>query len=296
MDSRHISVLLRETVDGLGLRAGDDAVDCTSGAGGHGEAILEKTSPGGRLLALDLDDAALAASRATLARFGGRAVVTKSSYLDAPRVAKEQGFGKVKGIVLDLGFSSLEIDDPSRGFSFRADGPLDMRYDVAQDVSAATVVNGWSEKELADLIWMYGDERYARVIAAAIVKRRREKRIMGTLDLVDVIAGAVPAAYRQGGAHFATRTFQALRIAVNDELGTLEAALPGLIGMLAEGGRIAVISFHSLEDRIVKNAFREADDLVPLTKRPVEPTAEECIANPRARSAKLRIAAKVDID
>ncbi|MEY4722997.1 MAG: hypothetical protein RLZZ324_510 [Candidatus Parcubacteria bacterium] len=293
MDPRHISVLLDETIDGLALRAGDNVVDCTVGAGGHAEAALEKTAPSGRLIGFDLDEAALESARRNLSRFGSRAVLVRASYRDVERVLQSETFGPVQAALLDLGFSSIEIDDPARGFSFRADGPLDMRYDQTQDVSAATIVNSWGEDELSDLIHGFGEERWARQIAAAIVTARRVHRIVGTFQLVDVIAGAVSASYRQGTPHFATRTFQALRIAVNDELGSLEAVLPALTRVLAPGGRLAVISFHSLEDRIVKRFFRDEPSLEPKTKRPIEAGPEELARNPRARSAKLRIATKI---
>lgn len=292
MERKHIPVLLRETIDGLDLRAGDNVVDCTAGAGGHSEAILEKTSPDGKLLGLDLDEAALGTAQRTLSRFGSRAMLVRANYKDVRRVLQTTSFGPVQAALLDLGFSSMEIDDPARGFSFRADGPLDMRYDTAQEMSAATIVNGWAEDELADIIHEYGEERYARQIAAAIVKRRRSQRILGTIDMVDVIASAVPTAYKRSVPHFATRTFQALRIAVNDELGNLEAALPELVAALAPGGRLAIISFHSLEDRMVKRFFRDTPELEPTTKRPVEASEEELENNPRSRSAKLRVAIK----
>jgi 16S rRNA (cytosine1402-N4)-methyltransferase len=295
MDPRHIPVLLQETIEGLALMPGENAVDCTVGAGGHAEAILERTSPDGRLLGLDLDEAALDAARRNLARFGSRAMLVRGNYRDVGRVLPDHAFGPVHAALLDLGFSSLEIDDPARGFSFRADGPLDMRYDREQELSAAEIVNRWSEEDLAGILWEYGEERLARRIAAGIAKARRDARIVGTLQLVDVIAKNVPAAYRHGKLHFATRTFQALRIATNDELGNLSAALPVLLDALAPGGRLAVISFHSLEDRIVKRFMVEEagkGNLEPKTKRPIVGGDEEIEKNPRARSAKLRVAVK----
>ncbi len=296
MDPRHIPVLLSETIEGLSLVPGDNAVDCTVGAGGHAEAILDRTSPDGRLLGFDLDEAALDAARSNLARFGSRAMLVCENYKDAGRVLQTFAFGPVHAALLDLGFSSIEIDDPARGFSFRADGPLDMRYDAKQALTAAEIVNGWSLDELAKILWDYGEERLARKIAAGIVQARRDARIVGTLQLVDVIAHSVPAYYRRGKIHFATRTFQALRIATNDELGNLRAALPALLDMLAPGGRLAVISFHSLEDRIVKRFFQEQlkEKKVSLrTKRPIIASAEEIKSNSRSRSAKLRIAIKI---
>lgn len=295
MGTEHVPVLLRETIEGLDLRSGRNAVDCTIGAGGHAEAVLERTAPDGRLLGLDLDEAALDAARRNLARFGSRAMLVHESYRNVERVLLAQNFGPVHAALLDLGFSSIEIDDPARGFSFRFDGPLDMRFDRTQETSAASIVNGWSLDDLARILWEYGEERFARKIADAIVKTRRRERIMSTFALVDVIAHAVPAWYRRGKLHFATRTFQALRIATNDELGNLQAALPALVGALEPGGRLAVISFHSLEDRIVKRFFQEKaaeGALSVITKKPIVASDEETEENPRSRSAKLRIAAK----
>ncbi len=295
MAATHVPVLLQEIRDGLALKPNDAVIDCTVGAGGHAATILERTAPNGCLLGFDLDEAALDAARSKLERFGSRAMLVRENYRNVERVLQTYSFGPVQAALLDLGFSSLEIDDPSRGFSFRADGPLDMRYDGRQEQSAATIVNGWSTDDLAKIFWEYGEERFARRIAGAIVEARRRQPIIGTLQLVDVIAGAVPAGYRRGKIHFATRSFQALRIATNDELGNLEAALPALMRILAPGGRLAVISFHSLEDRIVKRFFQEqgkagAADI--LTKRPIIASETEVAANPRSRSAKLRIIRK----
>jgi len=292
----HIPVLLQETLAALDLAAGDNVVDCTVGAGGHSEAILEATAPAGKLLGLDLDEAALDSARKTLGRFGSRAMLVRENYRNVRRALLSQSFGPVQAALLDLGYSSIEIDDPTRGFSFRFDAPLDMRFDRSQEVSAASIVSGWTEDELAKTIWEYGEERYARKIAEAIVRERRKERITGTFALRDVIAHAVPSFYRHGKIHFATRTFQALRIAVNDELGNVRAALPKLYEALAPGGRLAVISFHSLEDRIVKEFFKEkaAEGKMTIgTKRPVVGTDEEIKENPRARSAKLRVAVKI---
>jgi len=204
----------------------------------------------------------------------------------------------VDGVLLDLGVSSRQLDDPKRGFSFQSDGPLDMRMDQSSGQTAADLVNRLPEGELADLIYHYGEERYSRRIARAIVQARGLRPLQRTQELVDVIKGAVPAAYRHGRLHCATRTFQALRIAVNREIETLEPALRGAVDVLRPGGRLAVISFHSLEDRIVKQTFRslaQGDDprLVLLTKKPQVPTEEECRSNPRARSAKLRVAERL---
>jgi len=292
----HVPVLLEETIGGLSLRSGDNVIDGTVGAGGHAAAALERTSPNGLLLGMDLDEAALEAARRKLACFGSRVMLVRENYRNVERVLLSHSFGPIQAALLDLGFSSLAVDDPGRGFSFRFDGPLDMRFDPAQELTAAAIVNGWTADELTDIFVRYGEERYARRIAGALVAARRRDRIVSTLRLVDVIAAAVPAFYRRGKIHFATRTFQALRIAVNDELGNLTAALPALTRSLAVGGRLAIISFHSLEDRIVKNYFREQSafgTLRVLTKRPIVAGEAEIAANPRSRSAKLRLAEKI---
>ncbi len=291
----HVPVLLNEAVSALGLVPGENVVDCTVGAGGHAAALLERNAPDGKLLGFDLDEAALETARRNLDRFGSRAMLVRESYRNVGRVLLTLSFGPIQAALLDLGYSSIEIDDPARGFSFRFDGPLDMRYDAGQDLSAASIVNGWNEDDIARIIAEYGEERFARRIAQAIVRARRHEKILGTFQLVDIVANAVPAAYRRGRLHFATRTFQALRIATNDELGNLKAALPDLLAALAPGGRLAVISFHSLEDRIVKRFFREEErkgNVASVTKRPVVAGDEEVAANPRARSAKLRVIVK----
>jgi len=294
-DAPHIPVLLKETIAGLDLKPNDIAVDGTIGAGGHATAILERVSPEGRLVGLDLDEAALDAARRYLERFGSRAMLVRANYRDVERVLLSLSLGPVQAALLDLGYSSMEIDDPRRGFSFRADGPLDMRFDASQELTAADIVNNDALDSLAEIIWEFGEERFSRHIASAIVKARRLGPIVGTLQLVEIINGAVPAWYRKGRIHPATRTFQALRIAVNDELGNLKAALPALLKVLAPGGRLAVISFHSLEDRIVKKFFVEQEaqgTLEIINKKPIVASSAEEAANPRARSAKLRLIRK----
>ncbi len=295
---------------GLDPQPGRDLIDGTLGAGGHSEAWLEATAPGGRVLGLDRDPAALAAARERLARFGGRVHLVHASFDEMGRIAPEQGFAEVDAVLLDLGFSSLQIGDPARGFAFQHEGPLDMRYDPHQPTTAADLVNRLGEHELADLLNRYGEERHARRIARAIVEARP---IMTTRTLAEVVARAAPPPRNRGGRHIhpATRTFQALRIAVNDELGALERALPQAVERLKRGGRLAVISFHSLEDRMVKRFLRREsrDCLCPprqpvctcghratlreITRKPVTATQAEIEANPRARSAKLRLAERV---
>lgn len=258
-------------------------------------AMLEATSPDGKLLCFDLDEAALDSARSSLAPYGSRAMLVRESYVDVRRVLADTSFGPVHAALLDLGFSSIEIDDPTRGFSFRAEGPLDMRFDRRQEQTAASIVNSWPESDLADIIHEYGEERFARQIAEAIIYARKRERILTTSALRDIIANAVPAHYRRGSLHFATRTFQALRIATNDELGGLQRVLPDLLEALAPGGRLAVISFHSLEDRIVKHFFKEKEreGLVTIeTKKPIGPSEKEIADNFRSHSAKLRIAIK----
>jgi 16S rRNA (cytosine1402-N4)-methyltransferase len=272
--------------------------DGTVGHGGHAEVLLEGMGEAGKLIGLDRDEEALVTCRERLSRFGERVVLIKGVFVDLPLHLQRAGCPQVDGVLLDLGVSSRQLDDPKRGFSFQSDGPLDMRMDQSSGQTAADLVNRLPEGELADLIYHYGEERYSRRIARAIVQTRGLRPLQRTQELVDVIKGAVPAAYRHGRLHCATRTFQALRIAVNREIETLEPALRRAVDVLRPGGRLAVISFHSLEDRIVKQTFRslaQGDDprLVLLTKKPQVPTEEECRSNPRARSAKLRVAERL---
>lgn len=285
----HIPVLATEILKYLGPKPGDDVIDATLGGGGHASALLEATAPGGRLLGIEWDRRTLEETRKKLERFGSRAMLVHGSYRDIGRLARTYAFSPVSAVLFDLGYSSFQIDAPDRGFSFRHDGPLDMRYDREQETTAADLVNSRTQEELARLLREYGEERAAGRIAKAIVEARREAPILTTKRLASVVAAAAP---RKGRIHPATQTFQALRIAVNDELGNLREALPAAAGLLAPGGRLAVISFHSLEDRIVKDFFRTNESLEPLTKRPVAPSGAEVEANPRARSAKLRAAVK----
>lgn len=303
----HQPVLYAEVLDALQPKSGGAYIDGTVGAGGHAEGILERSAPDGRLLGLDQDPTALETAAQRLAHFGERVVLVRRNFRFLRDVAEAHGFVGVDGILLDLGYSSLQIDDPSRGLSFRADAPLDMRLDPDAPLTAADLVNTLPEDELADLIYRYGEERRSRRIARAIVQARpiRTARELG--DLIEKTVGR-----RRGQRiHPATRTFQALRIAVNDELGALEAVLPQAIALLRSGGRLAVISFHSLEDRIVKHFFKQeaTDCLCPphvlvcecghkarvrlVTRKPIVPTAAEVERNPRARSAKLRVVEKL---
>jgi 16S rRNA (cytosine1402-N4)-methyltransferase len=247
---------------------------------------------------MDLDEAALDSVRRRLSRFGSRAVLVHGNYNNVEAVLQTLSFGPTHAALLDLGYSSMEIDDPVRGFSFRFDGPLDMRFDKGQELTAATIVNTWTADELARMLWEYGEEGEGRRVADAIVDARRGNGpIVGTGRLVEIIRSAMPGWRRRQRKHFAAQTFQALRIAVNDELGNVDAALPKLFDALVPGGRLAIISFHSLEDRIVKRFFRDKEKEGVgeiLTKRPVIASYEETRQNPRARSAKLRAIRKKD--
>ena len=296
---RHTPVLLDEVIAGLSPKSGGRYVDGTLGGGGHAAAILERSAPDGRLLGLDADPAALAAAGLRLAPFEARFTPAHGNFRDLGRLARERGFDRVDGILLDLGVSSHQLDTPERGFSFAADAPLDMRLDPTEGDTAADLVNRLPEGELADLIFRYGEERGSRRVARFIAEARRKRPIARTAELAELVARALGG--RHGKIHPATRTFQALRIAVNRELESLEAALPQAVELLAPGGRLAVISFHSLEDRIVKLFFRAESGyggtgharLAIVTKKPLEAGEEENRANPRARSAKLRIAERV---
>jgi len=286
----HIPVLSRELIAGLVVKAGGHYLDATVGGGGHSRLILP-AAPDVKLTALDRDATAIAAAQTQLAEFGDRVRFVRSNF--ATYVPKDVAFD---GIIADLGVSSYQFDTAARGFSFRHDAPLDMRMDDRQSLTAAEAINTWDEKKLADLFFHYGEERYSRRIARRIVEKRP---FHTTTELAGAIVSAVPSSYRHGKSrsparqksiHPATRVFQALRIAVNDELTSLENFLQVAPSWLKPGGRIVVISFHSLEDRIVKNAFRASELLQIITKKPLVPQTDELAQNPRSRSAKLRIA------
>ncbi|MBF2025692.1 MAG: 16S rRNA (cytosine(1402)-N(4))-methyltransferase RsmH [Oscillatoriales cyanobacterium C42_A2020_001] len=279
----HIPVLPREVMAGLAVRAGGHYLDVTVGGGGHSRLILE-TAPDVRVTALDQDEQAIAAARQGLAEFGDRVQFHHANFANfAP------GDTQFDGVLADLGVSSAQFDRGDRGFSFRQEAPLDMRMNQQQDLTAADIVNTWEEVKLANLIYTYGEERLSRQIARRIVEKRP---LVTTTELAETIFYSVPKSYRYGRIHPATRTFQALRIAVNRELEVLETLLQHVSGWLKPGGRLAIISFHSLEDRIVKHRLKESELLKVITKKPIEATAEEVQKNVRARSAKLRIAEK----
>ena len=300
----HIPVLLDEVLEGLSPLPGQRFIDGTLGAGGHTEAILKVIAPHGRVLALDADPSALEIARRRLAAYGDRVRFVNANFAQLAAVARDLDFFPVHGILLDLGLSSMQLDAVERGFSFQSTGPLDMRYDPNGPTTAADLVNNLAQDELANLIYRFGEERRSRAIARAIVAARP---VHTTHELAEVVARAV-GGRRGDRLHPATRTFQALRIAVNEELDVLRAALPAATSILAPGGRLAVISFHSLEDRIVKEFFRREsrDCICPpeqpvctcghratlhiITPKPITVTSSEAALNPRARSAKLRVA------
>lgn len=304
----HKPVLYQKILDFLRPHAGGIYVDGTIGAGGHAWGILEASSPDGKLLGFDLDPQALEIAQEKLAPFGERVTLVHASYTTLAEQLDSLGVDSVDGILLDLGLSSMQLAAAERGFSFQKDGPLDMRFDPEAETRAADLVNHLSERDLADLIYQYGEERYARRIAAAIVAARP---IAATGELAELVAKVVPGG--RSRIHPATRTFQALRIAVNDELGAVEAVLPQAVEALKAGGRLAVIAFHSLEDRIVKRYFRRqsSDCICPpeapictckhqatikeVTRKPIRPTEAEVRSNPRARSARLRVAEKLEL-
>ena len=288
----HESVMLRETVDALAPRSGGLYADATAGGGGHSRAILEASHPDGRVVAVDRDPRAVAAAREALASYGARAIVVHGEYSDLPEILQAQGAARVDGLVADLGVSSPQLDESQRGFAFGAEGPLDMRMDTSRGATLAEALGEWDERELADVLYHFGEERRSRAVARSILRARDEGVLHTTVDLRRAVVRAL-GPRTQGRMDPATRTFQALRIAVNRELEQLEALLALLPELLEDGAACALISFHSLEDRLVKHRFRDDARLVPLTRRPLIPGDEEAARNPRSRSAKLRAARRV---
>ena len=291
----HVPVLVEEVLDGLNCRAGGVYVDCTIGQGGLAARILEAAGPSGTLIGIDRDQEALAMTRERLKQFTTQLRLVHGTFRAIKSHVRTLGLSCIDGIVFDLGVSSVQLNDAERGFSFMAEGPLDMRMDRSSGVTAAHLLERLSEVELSNIIYQYGEERYARRIARSIVRARELRPLRTTTELVSVIRSAVPGSYRHGRIHFATRTFQALRIAVNSELDILAAAFRDAAEVLSPGGRLCIISFHSLEDRIAKHTLRELSQgpeaiLITKTKRPVVASESEVKGNPRSRSAKLRIA------
>lgn len=305
----HIPVLVSEVIAGLNLKPGDNVIDATLGGGGHALAILEATAPKGKLLGIDWDKKAIVAAQKRLAKHKNRLILKTGNYRETRAITYESGFNEISAILLDLGLSTDQLKDQSRGFSFSAQGPLDMRFSDEELTTAAAVVNTWSEKDLAHIFRKYGEERHATRIARLIVANRQHAPFNSVLELVDVVLRG--AGRRGSRIHPATRIFQALRIAINHELENLEAALPAMVDILKNNGRLAVISFHSLEDRIVKQFFKRESTLclcppeLPscccnhraslrlINKKVITPGPEELRRNPASRSAKLRVAEKI---
>jgi 16S rRNA (cytosine1402-N4)-methyltransferase len=287
----HKSVLLKEVLRWLEPDGKKIIVDGTVGFGGHARMILERPGFQGRLIGFDKDPFALKSCGEKLAAFAARIALVGDDFRSMGPRLKEMGVSEVDGILLDLGVSSLQLDEGARGFSFKNDGPLDMRMNPLDPLTAEEVVNTYSEKALLDILWTLGEERFARKIVRRILEARARQKIRTTAELASIVSEAAPASYRYGRIHPATRTFQALRMAVNDEIGALEMFLSGVMDFLGSGGRLVIVSFHSLEDRRVKQAFREWDKSGQgkiLTKKPVMAALEETQDNPRSRSAKLR--------
>jgi len=309
-DFHHLPVLLQETLDALAIKPDGTYVDCTLGGGGHASAIAARLGAQGLLIGLDQDESALAAASQKLAPFGSKIRTYKTNFEHIATVLTDHGIGSVDGALMDIGVSSHQLDEGERGFSFHQDAPLDMRMDRSNPVTATTVVNQWTESEISKILWEYGEERWGKRVAEFIGIARRTAPIESTLQLVEIIKAAIPAAARREGGHPARRTFQAIRIAVNDELGVLERGLESSLSILKPGGRLVVITFHSLEDRIVKQTFARwvnpctCPPTLPIcvcgkkpmvdqvTRKPVTATKEELESNPRSRSAKLRAVAR----
>jgi len=289
----HVPVLQDEVMEHLQLRNGGVYVDATLGLGGHSERILESTSPDGRVVGFEWDRQAVELAAERLGEYGDRLMIIHFSYARLLEGLVQAGVGMIDGLLLDLGVSSLQLDKGDRGFSFKADAPLDMRMDNRQKVTAANLVEKLSKEEMADIFYNFGEERQSRRIAEHIVQARGKKTIETTVQLADIVSRAIPRKYHPKKKHVATKVFQALRIAVNREFENIVKILADAPVVMASGARICVITFHSLEDRIVKQAFAGNEAYKFVTKRPVTPSEKEVFANPRARSAKLRVAEKV---
>ena len=310
MTLKHETVLLQESIDNLDIKNDGIYVDCTLGGGGHSELILQELGEEGHLIGIDQDEFALEKAKIRLEDYADRLTLVRDNFQNVKKVLYYNGFEKADGLLMDLGFSSFQVDDEERGFSYQHDAELDMRMDRRQKLTARSIVNRWNQRELTKIFREYGEENWSKRIAKFIVRKRRDNPINTTGDLVDIIKSAIPAGARRGGPHPAKRTFQALRIAVNDELNVLKKVLEDSLDILNPGGRICVISFHSLEDRIVKHFFKDREkecicpkdmpctcDIEPelkvITRKPIMPSEEEVERNPRSRSARLRVAEKL---
>ncbi|MDH4420092.1 MULTISPECIES: 16S rRNA (cytosine(1402)-N(4))-methyltransferase RsmH [Bacillus] len=307
---KHVTVLLKETVDGLDIKPGGTYVDCTLGGGGHSSYLLSQLTDGGKLIAFDQDEIAIQNAKEKFSSYGEQFVTVKSNFRYLSEKLQELGITEVDGILFDLGVSSPQLDTPERGFSYHHDAPLDMRMDQDAPLTAYDVVNSWSYEQLVRIFFQYGEEKFSKQIARKIEAYRENKAIETTGELVELIKEGIPAPARRTGGHPAKRVFQAIRIAVNDELKVFEEALESAIGMVKPGGRISVITFHSLEDRICKTTFKRNSTtpqlppglpIIPeefkpklklITRKPILPSDIELEENNRARSAKLRIAEK----
>jgi 16S rRNA (cytosine1402-N4)-methyltransferase len=308
---RHVPVLLAEVVQGLGCSPHGLYIDCTIGEGGHAEAILRASAPDGKVIGIDQDESTVQFARERLKPFGERVQLVRAPFFDLQDIAANRGVRHVDGILFDLGISSRLLDDPERGFSFQNDGPLDMRMDRRRERRASDLVNQLSSDALEEILRTWGEERWSRRIAQAILRERAKQPITRTLQLAGIVVAAIPARYRSRDRHPATRTFQALRIAVNEELRYLSDSLRVAVSLLKPGGRIGVISFHSLEDRIVKETYRDlargcicprdipvcachrSAQVQLVTRKPIRPSEREVDENPRSRSARLRVAEKM---
>lgn len=307
MEFKHKSVLLKETIEYLNIRPDGIYVDGTLGGGGHAYEVCKRLSDKGRFIGIDQDEDAIKAATRRLSEFEDKTQIIRSNYCDMAETLAEVGIARVDGMILDLGVSSYQLDDPTRGFTYRVDAPLDMRMDKRWNFTAKELLNTYSEQELYRIIREYGEDKFAKNIARHIVQAREQKEIETTGELTEIIKAAIPAKVRMTGGHPAKRTFQAIRIELNRELEVLEESLEDMIHLLNPGGRICIITFHSLEDRIVKNIYKKSENPCtcpsdfpvcvcgkkPLgrvvTKRPVVPTEEETTYNPRSKSAKLRV-------
>ena len=311
MEFKHVPIMLDQVLENLDIKADGVYVDGTLGGAGHSNEIIKKLSSGGRLVGIDQDDDAIRTAGARLQKYKDRVDIVKANYVNMNPVLDELGIGKVDGILLDLGVSSYQFDNADRGFSYRMDAPLDMRMDRSSDYTAEDIVNDYSEAELRRIIKDYGEEKFAGRIAAEIVRTREKDRIKTTFELNDIISRAIPAAARRHGGHPSKKTYQAIRIELNNELSVLSDSIDGMIERLKPGGRLCIITFHSLEDRIVKNAFKNAENPCTcppefpvcvcgkkpkgrvITRKPIEADEKEREINPRSTSAKLRVFEKI---
>ena len=292
----HLPVLLHEVMDYLRIEPGDTVLDATLGGGGHALECLKKIGPKGKLIALDRDPSAISAAKDRLKEFSERIIFVNDNFRNISDILRDSGINKIDGAVFDLGFSSFQLDEALRGFSFLKNGPLDMRFDSRQKLSAFDVINNFGKEELTEIIREYGEERHAVLVAGAIITARGKKKIETTKELTEIILKSIGRKYRKVRLHPAARTYQALRIYVNDELTSVEDGVRGAIPLMSPGARICVISFHSLEDRIIKNLYKEMgreEKIKIITKKPVVPGMDEIKVNSRARSAKLRCAERV---